>query len=273
MTSVLRLACAGVTVEIECAHESTLAFLRVNFGAMWVDADGDPELRYRVDAGTEGARMRRVGSEVDTTVATLGDLVYALESDLVVQLQLLRPQLVFLHAAALERDGRVYLLVGPSGAGKSTTCWGLLHHGFAYRSDEMAPVALDSGTVLGYAHALCLKDDPPVGYPAPERAWRTSRGIHIPPEVAPPPGEGAPLGGFFFVQHRVDATRSSVRGMGTAEAATRLYPNILNALAHGDDGLAAAIRLASGRPAYRLESVGLADTCRLVVECVDALAS
>ena len=49
------------------------------------------------------------------------------------------------------------LLAGASGNGKSTTAWALLHRGFQYLSDELAPLDLSAMTVHAFPHALCLK--------------------------------------------------------------------------------------------------------------------
>lgn len=60
-----------------------------------------------------------------------------------------------LHAGAVERDGRVVLLVGASGRGKSTLTARLVRRGFRYLSDELAAVTA-TGEVLPYAKPLSL---------------------------------------------------------------------------------------------------------------------
>jgi len=51
-----------------------------------------------------------------------------------------RPDLLWLHAAALERDGGSLVLAGPSGHGKSTLSTLLCERGWKLMSDEAAPV-------------------------------------------------------------------------------------------------------------------------------------
>ena len=259
-----------------------LALLRANFEAMVVGG-GDPELRYDVHVeprpvgpeppgGPRGAiRLARRDSHFEGLARDVGELIYRLESDLVIQAQLRRPELLFLHAAALELEGRAYLLVGRSGAGKSTTCWGLLRHGFRYLSDELAPVALDSTVVLGYPHALCLKRNPPPGYPVPDTTMRTPRGLHIPINGSSlyAGDEAPPVAAIFFVEYDPSTRRPAARGITVAETTARLYPQILNALAHEGDGLTAAASVASAVPGYRLESAELGATCRAVRACID----
>lgn len=199
---------------------------------------------------------------------SLGELTYVIESDLIVRLQLDRPDLLFVHAAALEKEGVVHLVTGHSGAGKSTTCWGLLHEGFRYLSDEIAPIEVETGRVHAYPHALCMKRDPPPTHPVPAGTRRTSRGLHIPigrdrlAALDPPPVVKSVL----FVEYDPERPEPAAHPIGPAEAAARLYPNVLNALAHADHGLSVVSRLSAQIEAYRLESAMLAPTCRLVAD-------
>jgi hypothetical protein len=97
-----------------------------------------------------------------------------LKKELTIDLQKIRRELYFLHAASLSLAGQGLLIVAASGRGKSTTAWALLHHGFDYLSDELAPVDLGSLRVQFYPHALCLKKAPTLPYSLPERTLRTS---------------------------------------------------------------------------------------------------
>lgn len=294
----IRLRCVDFHAEIRSDDPSVLECLRSNFSAMLCgpgpadlvyhiegDAgrpagprvDGEPSYSAREGAarleGRNGLRITRLDSAFDAPVRDLGDLIYLLESDLVVQAQLRRPDLLFLHAAVLELGGRAYALVGRSGAGKSTTCWGLLRHGFRYLSDEMAPVAVESASVLAYPHALCMKRDPPPEYAVPQSAMRTPRGIHValPPGAVHPTAEPLSLGAIFLVEYDPRARAPWLGPVSPGEATARLYPQVLNALAHGRDGLEAAAALARAVPAFLLRSAALGETCRAVRECVDAL--
>jgi hypothetical protein len=118
------------------------------------------------------------GSELHA--ANDGEFLFLLEKDLTIELQKLRRELYFIHAAALTIDGKACLLLAPSGHGKSTTCWGLLHHGFGYLSDELAPLDLGTLEIQPYAHALCLKDEPPACYPLPPGSAADSNDVARP---------------------------------------------------------------------------------------------
>ena len=266
----LSLLCVDQGIEISCDRESTLSILKANFGAMLGPAP-DHHLRYEVRTDADGVmRLSRRGSSFRVDAEDIGELISLLEGDLVVQLQLLRPDYLFIHAAVLAFDQAAHLLVGRSGAGKSTTCWGLLHHGFRYVSDELAPVSLETQTILSYSHALCMKSEPPSSYPLPDGSKETSRGFHVPVCRMPLVSwdERLRLRSVFLMEYAPTRDRPTLRSVGAAEAATRLYPHILNALAHEDDGLKAASDLAKSARCFQLEAASLQETCLAILETV-----
>ena len=60
------------------------------------------------------------------------------------------------HAGAVERDGRVVMVLGVSGKGKSTLTAALVQRGFRYLSDEIVAVDIATGEVRPYPKALDL---------------------------------------------------------------------------------------------------------------------
>jgi hypothetical protein len=262
-------------VTVACETGETGALLAAVYGAFASPEEPSspaPGLAYKLGPGAAGGFTLRREAEEPLHAANDGLLLFHFEKDLVVELQKRRPDLYFLHAAALERDGRAVLLVAESGAGKSTTTWGLLHHGFRYASDELAPIDLTSGLVLGFPHALCLKADPPASFPLPPGTLRTSRSRHVsvgllPAALAPTP---LPLDAVVFLRYRPDLDRPAIRPMGAAEATARLYVQALNPLAHPGDGLDAAIAIAGRARCFGLETAALDATCALVVSTLFA---
>jgi len=61
-----------------------------------------------------------------------------------------RPDLLWIHAAAVERNGSALLLVGPSGQGKSTLSTRLCEKGWRLLSDDAAPIRMGSNEVLPF---------------------------------------------------------------------------------------------------------------------------
>lgn len=232
---------------------------------------GPPDLDYRVEELGDGRiRITQRGSKFDRTVADDGGLLLALEGDLVVQLQLLQSRRLFMHAAVVERSNAAHLLVGRSGAGKSTLCWGLLHSGFGYVSDELAPVDPETLHVAPYPHALCMKRRPPASHPLSNDVLVTSRGFHVPVTSMPQCslGRDLPVRTILLVDYDPVRASAQLSPVDPAEAATRLYPNILNALAHEKAGLAAAARIAAHTRTFLLASAELDQTCELVAEAI-----
>ena len=66
----------------------------------------------------------------------------------------------------------------------------------------------------------------------------------------------------------VDNTTCTVTPIGHAEAAFRLYPNILNALAHQNEGLDAARRLTEHVRCFRVNGGPLRSTCDMIARIV-----
>ena len=181
------------------------------------------------------------------------------------EVQRRNPRLFFIHSSAIAWQGRASLFVGESGRGKSTLCWAMLHHGFEYLSDELAPIALDGLEVLPYPHALCLKRLPP-SYPLPASAMQLYRTLHVPVEALPVPvvSQPCPLDAIFLLRYDSGATEPLLRRLTAGEAAARLFVNALNALAHSNGGLDAVLHIASQTRCYALTTAGLPETCELV---------
>jgi hypothetical protein len=262
----LALSVLGVEALIGCVDPDTHALLEATCGGMSASVER-PVLRYEVRRRNPSSPyiIRRDG-QTRASAHDRAELLWAFDDDLAIEIQRQRPDLYFVHAAVLELDGRAFMLVGESGAGKSTTAWALLHHGFGYLSDELAPVNLRSLTVQPYLRALCLKDEPPAPYDLPASALWTSRSIHI--STRDLPGrvwrESLALEGTFFLRYDADARVPSVRPMTSAEGTVHLYASTLNALAHEADGLDGAIRIAAARPCFELVSADLTLTAELV---------
>jgi hypothetical protein len=268
--AAVRFVLLGQHVAVACEGREPAELLGAVYGAFASRdgfADGVPVLDYSVARGPAGEFLIRRRCEELSRADGTGSFLYEFEHDLTVELQKRRRDLYFLHAAALERAGRVVLLVAESGAGKSTTTWGLLHHGFRYASDELAPIDLSSGRVHGFPHALCLKADPPAPYALPGGVLRTSRSRHVPVallpcDLAPCP---LPLDAIVFLQYQAERREPSIRPVAAAEATARLYVQALNPLAHPSDGIDAALQIARGGRCFSLDAAELGATCELVV--------
>jgi len=260
-------------VDIACDDAHARQMLEANFAAL-AHPDGAAAapsgwayVVRRTGAGETFSLSCRL--EPPRLLDGLDDLLHALEQDLVVSLQHRRPEWLFLHAAVLERGGRAFLLAGDSGSGKSTTAWGLLHHGLAYLSDELAPIEPDGLQVHAYPHALCLKREPPSAFALPpDGVQRLGRTLHVPVDRLP--GGLGParctVAAIVLVRHDRTLAAPVLRRLRPAEAGARLYAATLNALAHPADGLDVVLGIASRVRCWQLETADLARSCALFLD-------
>jgi hypothetical protein len=255
-------------VRISCGSAAEFELLASVYGAMQRAPVEGRALEYTVrwsDERSEFLIMR--AGRAPMAAADDGELIFMLEKDLTVEIQHCRRDLYFVHAAALEFEGGAMLLVAPSGAGKSTATWALLHHGFRYLSDELAPVHLPTMEVHPYPHALCLKAEPPRAYPLPSQTLRTCRTLHVPTASLPCPTRpaAAKVTAIFFLEHSPGlGCNSRLIPVSKAEAAARLFAQALNPLAHADEGLDGAAAMSCRTHCYRLLSQDLRSTADLL---------
>jgi hypothetical protein len=262
--NLIKLSLFDRVVVIDCRDGRAASLVRANYGAFEVQSD-HCHLRYLVvrDETADNLIITRNNRET-LVVADDDDFLYLLEKDLTIELQKLRRDLYFLHAAALRFNNQAILLVAPSGVGKSTTTWALLHHGFEYLSDELAPLDLATRAVFPYPHAICLKQPPPAPFLLPAGTVDAGRTLHVPIAALPNrhSKEPTPLGAIYFLE-RADTTVPTFTALRTAEAAARMYVNALNPLAHPGEGLDAAIELARNSYCFELRLGDLSATAML----------
>lgn len=270
---VLSLLILGQRVRVECRDLALRALLVDNFGAMASACqDSPPDLDYSIQRWPQGCSLTRRGEPAIDGLDPC-DLLYLLEKDITIELQKRRPELFFLHSAALDWHGKAYLLAAETGGGKSTTTWALLHHEFQYLTDELSPVDLSSMRVFPYPHALCLKRLPPGPYPLPADAVHLGRTIHVPTRSFPSRAISAPLplGAAFLLKYCPELDVPNLHAIGPAEASARLYVNTLNALAHPNHGLDAVTRIAEHVPCFAVSSAQLPATCALIRAAVEQM--
>lgn len=269
------LRALGHRVRIDCTDPELNRTLHDHFIALSTDdVDARAAIAFTIGVDPLGG-LSLDGPDGRVALADDAEALYGLESALVVALQRARPDLLFLHAAVLERDGRAFLLAGESGAGKSTTAWALLHHGFAYASDELAPIDPATLQVLPYPRALCLKHAPAAPYALPASVRRSGGTIYLAPARLPSRVvEGPrPIDAVFVLEARVRRGAPVLRPIGAAEAGARLYVTALNALSHAERGLAAVLRIARHARCHALAPGELAATCAAIERALDSDAS
>jgi hypothetical protein len=256
-------------IRVRCDDELCRSLLLANYAAFQEpvnSADLEYTVRRHLSGGFSIARGNELLYEEASDEALQYLVMYLVEKLITIDLQKLRTDLYFVHSSALERRGRVIMIVAESGTGKSTTAWALLQHGFRYLSDELAPIDPASLDVHPYPHALCLKAPPPGPYPLPEETTRTEMTLHIPVAKLPSPTirQPTPLHALLFLQRDAAVSVPTFAEVSPAEAGARLYASTLNALAHPGKGLDVAIRIATAVPAFTVNAGDLRATCELI---------
>jgi len=270
----LTLNVLGHGVRVNCLDREASALLLAAYSAL----QGHPDrvdLSYTVSrSGTPAAYYIERQGRAPVRAPDDGSFLALFDEDVTVELQKLRSDLYVIHAGVVLYGAGAVMLVAGSGGGKSTLCWALLHHGFGYLSDELAPVDLDRLRVHPYRRALILKDAPPPAYRLTSAARRTARGFYVSASDMPGavPMEPPLLTAVFFLVREAVVSAPSVRAISPAEGAARLYANALNSLAHPNDGLDGAIRIATARPRFDLVTGDLTATCALVTTTLQRLS-
>ena len=257
----------GKRIKITSESDYLINLVKLNFGAFQSDDKSEAcDLLYEIMVDDSRSDFKIVRNQNHfLSSKDVGLFIYQLEKDITVEIQYLRDDIFFMHGAALEKKGEVLLLTGRSGAGKSTTTWGLLNNGFNYLSDELAPINLESMHVSAYPHAVCLKSHPPL-YPLPEATLKTTRTMHVPVELLPCKAhlESFPLTKIIIVEYSAENQLPTLTKLRPAEACMNIYTNGLNQLAHEQDGLAAATKIATSCDCYTLAAAKLDETCELI---------
>ena len=250
ISSSIYLSFVDLDIEIQSNSRVANALILANFSALRSEHSKRRDLVYQVTENDGRFTVRRLNTNEDGVLVARhpSEFLYVLEKDLVVECQKLRPDLYFMHAAALSYRDTGFLLVAPSGGGKSTTCWGLVNHGCGYLSDELAPIHLQDFQIHPFPHALCLKSEPqaPSPYRLPRDTLRTGPRSHVPTEAFPVSIVNCPisLAAIFHIEHISTDTIPSAMDISAAQSAALLYANALNPLSHARAGLDAAVDIA-----------------------------
>jgi len=159
-----------------------------------------------------------------------------------------RPDLVWLHAGAVARDGRAVVVVGPWGSGKSRFVTALQREGWSYHSDDVVPLEPGTGRVLPFPLAPQPRGDGGELLPR-ERLEELGRAMVEIPETAVASGPDA-LGALVFPRYDPDAPDGVVR-LTPVETVTELSRHWLGR-DRPDEQLARLGALAERVPAVRV---------------------
>ena len=265
-THIVALRACGVTFHVQCSDAAIAALVEVAFGALIAPLSSPSEVtgHYQIQRGStaQGYSVCDFGGVV-AEIEDADTLLWHLDKSLILALQHRRPDLYFVHAAAVAVAGGVGVLAAPPGTGKSTLTVALLEKGFTYLSDELAPIDIRRRLVHPYAHAINLKSTPPHPLRLPPGSVAIGRRFHVPACLFPGAAasqETLPLVAFIFPE-RSSEPAARCRRIGPSLAAAHLFANALNALAHQNDGLDVAVSLARRIPCFLINIRDLSAAC------------
>lgn len=247
---VVNLEILNQSIELRTNDESladTLRAIYSPFVRIRASPAGYPESSIEISvSGKSRDQVVTLGTQV-TKCETTAELLYTIDKIITIELQVRRPDLYFVHAAVLSTGTHAILVAGESGAGKSTLCWSLCDAGCRYLSDELAPVFLTNATVQPFPRAIALKRLADASPPLPKGSIDATATKYIPANSLPAGYEMTPLpiSSIVFLVTEQEIETPGLVEISAAEVAARLYSNGLNQLAHEDDGLKAAAKLAA----------------------------
>ena len=242
----------GCKITVRCEDQASFDLLRECYSAFLQEPSSisraELVCQISLSEGDDGWLLQCEDGRIHCL--NTADLLYDFEKTMTLWIQRQRTELFFTHAAALSLDDRCVVISGASGSGKSTLAWSLCHQGFAYLSDELAPIHPTLMHVEPYPHALNLKNEPLAGPSLPRSTIRTNATMHVPAYELHGHSLDQPcrIGAMLFIDSSRNGFSLETRQISSAEAAARLYSNGLNQLANIGDGLPAATRIARSVP-------------------------
>ncbi|MDE2229999.1 MAG: HprK-related kinase A [Alphaproteobacteria bacterium] len=188
-------------------------------------------------------------------------------------------QYLIVHAAALEKNGRVAVLPGVPGSGKSTLAAGLVHRGWRLLSDELALIRRDDGQVVPLARPINLKNasidvlkafapDAVFSDPVSDTVKGTVVLMRAPEDSLARVDEVAPVGWIVFPQWRAGAP-ARFEPFSKAAGLIEVGHHAMNYSLHGAQGFGLLAQILEGSGCYRFAYGDLNDAA----SAFDALAA
>lgn len=258
MTTVaepLRLRLLDVDFQIRCHAGEWSDFLAQLWAPFLQPASDAQAGEIEIAADPEGWIMRFFGEW-----AVVGDDPWSLANEMrnaMFQRALeANHSTIAVHAAVVARGDTGLLLCGPSGVGKSSLTLALLDQGWAYLSDDFAPIAVESGRVLPVPKPIHSKD--PKVWDRLLQRWQPPGWVATPTQSCLIPAtvwevRKEPVEAGLIAFPRYDPqSPPAVTAMTAAEATARCSANLhgLSSLDHRALGIVA--RLGSAARSYAL---------------------
>lgn len=268
MRHSLNIQIGPVAFRIGSAWPAPLAALARLYATYPAPVDGLADFTVRLEPERPWRRFVRPAVAIrgdyilpDAAPLPLAHGLLAAEMGMNLQMALGQKNYLLLHAATVEKDGRVLIMTGESGAGKSTLAALLGERGWRLMGDEFALLDMATGLLMPFPRAVSLKNGAIKVMEAEVAADRfgprlegTPKGTirHLRPNetALARMGEGAAPCLILFPRF---GSAQDVRGVGKAEVFMRLTQASTNYVALGRPGFDALTRLVEENPALAID--------------------
>jgi len=206
--------------------------------------------------------------------------VLAAEMAMNLQMALGQRHYLLIHAASVERDGRVLILTGESGSGKSTLAALLGEHGWRLLGDEFALIDPQTGEAHPFPRPISLKNasiDVMAALAPPQRFGERINGTpkgdirHLIPNTAALDGMDTPAPPALILFPRFGHA-ADVREVMPSEVFIRLTQASTNYVALAERGYTALTRLVTQTAARAIDYPDTASGLKLVQDLWAELA-
>ncbi|MFM9937253.1 MAG: HprK-related kinase A [Novosphingobium sp.] len=196
----------------------------------------------------------------------------AAEMGMNLQMALGERRFLLLHAASVERDGKVIIMTGESGSGKSTLAALLGSRGWRFMGDEFALIDPATGLLHPFPRPVSLKNEAiaemqrlcPKAQFGPLMAGTPKGDLrHMVPDTAAITAMDRPAPPALILFPRFGFA-ADTRGVGPSEVFVRLTQASTNYVALGEPGFDALTRLVTGVPAKAIDYPDTQTALRLV---------
>ena len=239
----------GQQLEVLTDIPAMRSFFERTYGPMLVSGSTASAGRLEVLRNGKGCVIRGIDSFETDEERPLESFIDFLRHEVLFHFIKARPDLLWIHAAAVERDGLALLIVGSSGQGKSTLSTRLCETGWRLLSDDAAPLRMDSNEVIPF------QQSPHRRKPSGRQVRPGNVGMFEKEEVVIPPSslgrEAAVIRAIVFPLFTYGAP-AGLSLLPPGEAALELLRNSTNFADHKEEAVNRAASLARVVPMYRL---------------------
>jgi hypothetical protein len=139
----------GMQLEIKTSIKEVLHMVEAFFEHMLVPNSIHSAGAIHVMRSESGYRLSSQ-SDIDFERDQMDLLLELVRDEVHLQFMRARPDLLWLHAATVERNGSALLIAGSSGQGKSTLSTKLCERGWRLLSDDISPASMESDIVYPF---------------------------------------------------------------------------------------------------------------------------